>query len=86
MCTLSLHSPASAADCLSLQVAYEVFCSLSLHYESHRDKVLEYLLKNWDAVKKTRAWTQSLELLDEGNLPGGAAVLRKILEKATIKP
>ncbi|GAA5903730.1 hypothetical protein JCM6882_003398 [Rhodosporidiobolus microsporus] len=66
-------------------VAYELFCSLSLDYDGHRDKVLECLLENWDDVKKTRAWSHSMEVLEEGRLPGGAAVLLSIHEAVSLR-
>ncbi|GAA5885555.1 hypothetical protein JCM6882_007467 [Rhodosporidiobolus microsporus] len=66
-------------------VAYEVFCTLSKDYETHQDEVLKFLLKNWDAVKKTRGWAQSMDLLEDGRLPGGTAVLKKIFDALAVK-
>ncbi|GAA5825580.1 hypothetical protein JCM11251_000292 [Rhodosporidiobolus azoricus] len=67
-------------------VAYEAFCRLSLDYDSYRDKVLQFILENWTAVKHTRAWMQSMKLLEDGQLQGGGALLQKLFDALDIKP
>ncbi|GAA6027609.1 hypothetical protein JCM8097_007945 [Rhodosporidiobolus ruineniae] len=59
-------------------VAYEAFSQLSRDFEDLQKPILDFLLKHWKEVKATRAWSQTMELLEEGELPGGAAVLRKV--------
>ncbi|GAA5884354.1 hypothetical protein JCM6882_002241 [Rhodosporidiobolus microsporus] len=61
-------------------VAYEAFCQLSIDYNDFQKDVLKFLLEYWDEVRSTRAMKHALELLEAGQLPGGATVLTKIHE------
>ncbi|GAA5938782.1 hypothetical protein JCM10213_006118 [Rhodosporidiobolus nylandii] len=65
--------------------AYEAFSSLSRDFELVQKDIVEFVLKNWNEVKATRAWSQAMELLGEGHLPGGVDVLRRVLEALGVK-
>ncbi|GAA6033603.1 hypothetical protein JCM8097_001478 [Rhodosporidiobolus ruineniae] len=66
-------------------VAYEAFCQLSMDYEDFQKPVLDFLLKNWDEVNESAGFKRAMELLEEGNLPGGGAVLAKIFKGLAAK-
>ncbi|BGP15716.1 hypothetical protein JCM10213v2_003705 [Rhodosporidiobolus nylandii] len=63
-----------------LTAAHEAFSGLSRDFDDVQKDIVEFVLKNWKEVKLTRAWSQAIELLEEGQLPGGGAVLRRIHE------
>ncbi|BGP15725.1 hypothetical protein JCM10213_007980 [Rhodosporidiobolus nylandii] len=60
--------------------AYEAFSGLSRDSEDVQKDIVEFVLKNWKEVKLTRAWSQAIELLEEGQLSGGGTVFRRILD------
>ncbi|BGP15728.1 hypothetical protein JCM10213v2_003717 [Rhodosporidiobolus nylandii] len=61
-------------------VGYEAFSCLSRDFEDVQKDAVEFVLKNWKEVKATRAWSQAMELLSEGHLPGGLDILRRVHE------
>ncbi|BGP35853.1 hypothetical protein JCM10296v2_007705 [Rhodotorula toruloides] len=77
---LSTLTPATAA--------YAAFSSLGRTFQDVQDGVVDYILKHTsltlhyelqDEVVESPGWERALELIDEGSLSGGAAVLSKIL-------
>ncbi|GAA5968903.1 hypothetical protein JCM11641_000773 [Rhodosporidiobolus odoratus] len=61
-------------------VTYEAFSSLSRDFDDFQKDVVAFISQNWSKVRSSRAWSQSMELLEEGQLPGGAAVLCRVHE------
>ncbi|GAA6058291.1 hypothetical protein JCM3770_002896 [Rhodotorula araucariae] len=66
--------------------AYEAFSGLSRDYSDVSDGLVAFILQHWSAVKATSGWARCMELLDSGALPGGTAVLNKILAKLSVVP
>ncbi|GAA6053632.1 hypothetical protein NBRC10513_005452 [Rhodotorula toruloides] len=65
--------------------AYEAFSLLSRTFEDVQDGVVDYILKHINEVIKSPGWLRALELIDAGSLPGGAAILSKILSSRSGK-
>ncbi|BGP52160.1 hypothetical protein JCM10450v2_008131 [Rhodotorula kratochvilovae] len=65
--------------------AYEAFSALGRDYTDISDGVVAFILQHWSAVKSTPGRGRCMELLDAGALPGGAAVLSKILDGLVAK-
>ncbi|BGP43932.1 hypothetical protein JCM10449v2_007989 [Rhodotorula kratochvilovae] len=66
--------------------AYELFSTLSRDYSDIQSGILTFILAVWEGVTSSRAWQHALELLDEGALPGGIAVVGKVLGMVAPKP
>uniref|UniRef100_A0A0K3CMJ0 FGENESH: predicted gene_15.16 protein n=2 Tax=Rhodotorula toruloides TaxID=5286 RepID=A0A0K3CMJ0_RHOTO len=63
--------------------AYEAFSALSRDYEDLQVAVIEFIVKNIQAVRASSGWTRMLRLIGEGGVAGGVVVLDKILEGVT---
>ncbi|GAA6017395.1 hypothetical protein JCM10207_005620 [Rhodosporidiobolus poonsookiae] len=59
-------------------VAYEAFSQLSLDFADIQKDVVAFLLEHWDEVKTSTAMEHVLEVIADGELPGGAEVLARI--------
>ncbi|GAA5884359.1 hypothetical protein JCM6882_002242 [Rhodosporidiobolus microsporus] len=62
-------------------VAYEAFSSLSVDLKDYQQPVLDFLLKNWDEVKNSRAMQNVRYLLALGDLSDAAPILGKIFDR-----
>ncbi|BGO96120.1 hypothetical protein NBRC10512v2_007839 [Rhodotorula toruloides] len=60
--------------------AYEAFSSLGRTYTDVQDKIVNYIVKNLDDVRKSAGWTRALELMKDEHLVGGSVILNKVLE------
>ncbi|KAJ8291600.1 hypothetical protein OF846_005261 [Rhodotorula toruloides] len=77
----ALSAPETASpDDSSTIAAYEAFSSLGRTYTDVQDKIVNYIVKNLDDVRKSAGWTRALELMKDEHLVGGSVILNKVLE------
>lgn len=69
--TISRLSPAS--------IAYELFAPVSIAYEELRTALIEYAVKNLDAVQGTSSWKVQQEKAARGEIDGSSLVLTELL-------
>ncbi|GAA5963184.1 hypothetical protein JCM3765_003639 [Sporobolomyces pararoseus] len=61
-------------------VPYELFSSLSLDYEAVQKPILEFFVKNWSEVRKSKGFKLVLEQFSLGKLAKGKDLMGKIFE------
>lgn len=57
----------------NMNAARELFCDVSCAYPEIRDAALEYVVKNYSAVKRSTAWADMKKCADAGDLPIGTS-------------
>ncbi|GAA5886163.1 hypothetical protein JCM6882_004284 [Rhodosporidiobolus microsporus] len=59
--------------------AHELFSDVSVCHDEVRKVVLEYVVKNWDAVSETQSWKETMDKIHAGEMPETAPVLIELM-------
>ncbi|GAA5886144.1 hypothetical protein JCM6882_004279 [Rhodosporidiobolus microsporus] len=60
--------------------ALELFSDVSICYDKVRRVVLDYVVKNWEAVSETKSWKDKMSQIKAGELPDAAGIMVELME------
>uniref|UniRef100_A0A0K3CFU0 BY PROTMAP: gi/342320101/gb/EGU12044.1/ Proteophosphoglycan ppg4 [Rhodotorula glutinis ATCC 204091] n=1 Tax=Rhodotorula toruloides TaxID=5286 RepID=A0A0K3CFU0_RHOTO len=63
----------------------ELFSDACVCYDAWRNVVLDYIVKNCDAVTKSAAWTEATSRVERDEVPGAAPIMLELFKRKVLK-